>query len=117
MAMEIRNAVIRETFLGIEHHAIFTFSIQLDYGSAVQLFGNYPLDDYDKERGMRIGSAFGSELLRSVIDCFEVDSWEKLPLKPCRARIENGVIHSIGHYIKERWFDPRQIAREMGLKT
>ena len=106
--METKNAVIESTMLGIEDHGILTCFLNLNYGGSGQGFGGYGLDGFDKAKDKRIGTAWGMEFVRRVLETMEVDSWEKLSGKHCRVISDNGKVYKIGHIIKDRWFDPEK---------
>ena len=106
--METKNAVIESTMLGIEDHGIMTCFLYLNYGGSGQGFGGYGLDGFDKAKDKRVGTAWGMEFVRRVLETFEVDSWEKLSGKHCRVVADYGKVYRIGHIIKERWFDPEK---------
>lgn len=116
---EIRNARIETTTLGFEDHGIFTFWLMLDYGGAGQGYGGYGLDeprrdDSGKYLGRR-GTAFGCDAIVRLLEVLDVDSWEKLPGKPCRVKgggCGSGGIEAIGHYLKDQWLDLKALAAE-----
>lgn len=114
----IQNAVIESTMLGREDHGIMTAYVFLkcEIGSAG--FGGYALDGYDEASKERIGVAFGIAFIMNVLDIVEVDKWEKLPGKPCRVDTEGwgGRILRIGHFMKDKWFDPAQLGETMRKK-
>lgn len=114
---EIKNAKIRRTMLGIEDHGILTGMIDLDYGHSGQGFGGNAFDEpvrdeKDKFIGRR-GTAFGMEFIRRVLEVLEVDSWEKLPGTFCRVQAGFGLIEAIGHPLKDKWFFPEKLRREL----
>jgi hypothetical protein len=115
---ETKNAKIKSTYLGIEDHGIFTAYLDLDYGGSGQGFGGMSLDGPpgDGGEGNRIGSAYGAEFIMRVLRTLEVGSWEKLPGTHCRALSSWGKVHSIGHILKDQWFNPEDLAKEMGFK-
>jgi hypothetical protein len=95
--MDIKNAEIQDTFLGIEDHGIFTASLTLDYGdSGCQGFGQHDLSFRD----------YGINYLRKILETLEVEQWEDLIGTFVRAKIENGLIVGIGHITKNIWFVP-----------
>jgi hypothetical protein len=59
----------------------------------------------------RVGSAYGMEFISRIISTLEVASWEKLPGTVCRVEHEgwDGKIIRIGHFMKDKWFDPRDL--------
>jgi len=114
--MEIKNAVVTSTYLGIEDHGIMTCYLYLDYGGSGQGFGGYGFDSPVKESGKfkgRVGTAFGCEFIRRVLTVLGVDKWENLPGTHLRVKAEQIKIHEIGHILKDNWFSPEALAREM----
>ena len=91
--METKNAVIESTMLGIEDHGIMPCFLYLNYGGSVQGFGGYGLDGFDKAKAKRVGTAWGMEFVRRVLETFEVDSWEKLYGKHCRVVADHGKVY------------------------
>ncbi len=112
MIYEEKNAKIKRVSLAIEDHGILTAWLELDYNSGGQGFGGYALDEYDPNKKCRVGHAFGTEFILRVLTTIGVDSWEKLPGTSCRVRAEHSKVHSIGHYLKDVWFSPKEVARE-----
>lgn len=113
MTTETINGRVVRTFLGVEDHGIFTFSISIDYGSAGQAYGNYALDGWDETLGRRIGIAFGIEAIKAVLKTLGVESWEKLPGTHLRAECGDAGIKRIGHIIEDRWCNLAVMATEM----
>ena len=92
---ETRNAIITDARIFIEDHGILTFFIDLDYGGQMQDFGGY---DVRTNLGVWV---------QDILNAFEVDDWNKLKGKPCRARLDDSrLIRSIGNLIKEKWVTP-----------
>lgn len=97
---ETENAVVRSTELGGNERGP-SFWLHLDYGGAGQGFGGY-----------RLGGEFTHYVIMGILETLEVDSWEKLKGTPVRAKIEDGTVVSIGHYLKDQWFTPRDYNNE-----
>ncbi|MDX9781240.1 MAG: hypothetical protein RBT66_09415 [bacterium] len=106
MDKEIKNAKIIGTMLGIEDHSILTCWLYLNYDGAGQGFGGYALDTYDKVKSGRIGTAFGMEFIRRIMEVVEVEKWEDLTGQYCRVFADHSRVYKIGHIIKDQWFDP-----------
>jgi hypothetical protein len=106
MDKEIKNAKITGTMLGVEDHSILTCWLYLDYGGMGQGFGGYALDTYDKVKGRRVGTAFGMEFIRRIMEVVEVEKWEDLTGQYCRVFADHSRVYKIGHIIKDQWFDP-----------
>ncbi len=114
---EIVNAQIESTFLGREDHGIFTALLYLDYGDSGQGFGGYTLgttstkDEHKYNRNQ--SCKFGIKFLLQVLDILEVKDWEHLPGTKLRADKEEwGNIYGIGHYLKDKWFYPKDLKEE-----
>jgi len=104
---KIRNAVIVDTFLGIEDHGIMTCWITLDYGGGSrQGFGGFILDTFDKLQDRRVGTSFGMSFIMRILEMVGVTRWEDLKGKHVRAKVTYEKIHAIGHIVEDKWFEP-----------
>jgi hypothetical protein len=108
----MENAVIESTRIDYER-GILTAWINLDYGGTGQGFGGYVLDRApDKSGGRPYGDRRASRLaghfISRVIQVVGADSWESLKGKPVRVVHTHSKVHKIGHYLKDRWFDPAE---------
>lgn len=92
---EEKNGIIKSTFLGIEDHGIMTFYISIEGDGWGQSAGGYFLE----------GTWNGLSKIRQILEALEIDSWEKLPNTPVRIRSTRAKVKSIGHFIKNKWFD------------
>jgi len=92
----VKNAIIKKTFLGIEDHG-FTFCLYLKYGSGDQGAGMIALDGDHEVNAIK--------LLRKILEVVGVDKWEDLPGRPIRALASGLKVHAIGHIVEERWVD------------
>lgn len=113
--MSISNARITDTFLGIEDHGIFTFSIKVELagGGRYCSIGNYCLS-YTDEDGKTRFDAKNSEAICRILEVVGVKSWEKLKGQYIRVK-ENGWgsgIHVIGNLMKDEWFDLKKFFSE-----
>lgn len=113
--IEIQNAIITGTMLGIEDHGIFTAFIFLDGDSWGCGFGGYAMDGWSEAEKRRIGTAFGIEFIREVLAVVGVEKWEDLKGKHVRAESTGlgGSITRLGHITKNRWFNPKELAEKM----
>lgn len=91
----IQNAKISGTELGGNERGP-SFWVYLDYGGAGQGFGGY-----------RLGGEFTHYVIMGILEAVGVDSWEQLKGKPVRAKIEDGTIVAIGHFLDDKWFTPK----------
>lgn len=121
--MQIVNAKIDSTMLGMEDHGIMSCMIGLDYGGSHQGFGGYvfdePLKNSQGDNQSRRGTAYGCEFVRRVLEVVGVETWEKLKGQHVRVKREDGwggSIIAIGNILKDDWFDPKDLAARMGLR-
>ncbi len=114
---QIKNAKIESTFLGWEDHGIFTYNIVVSYGGSSQGFGQRALDEpihNEKDEFLcRQGTAWGMEMVISLLRVVGVGSWEKLAGTPVRVKIKDGLIVAIGHYLEENWLEPTDLYKKM----
>jgi hypothetical protein len=104
--IQTRNARIVSTQLGAAGSNVMSVWIHLDFGGSGQAFGGLSLDRYDPSTRTRVGTAFGCEFVRRVLEVLKVEDWEQLPGTPVRVRAEHEKVHAIGHFIEDRWFEP-----------
>lgn len=107
--IEIKNAIINTTYLGIDDHGIMTCFLHLDYGASGQSFGGYFLDEYNKVQKQRVGIAFGMNFIISILKTLNITSWEMLKGKHIRVKASFEKIHAIGHILEDKWFYPEDI--------
>lgn len=103
------NARITDTFLGIEDHGIFTFSISVELaGGSYCSIGNYCLS-YTKDNKMHF-DARNSEAICKILDVVGVDSWEKLKGEYIRVEVNGwgSEIYTIGNLMKDEWFNLKE---------
>jgi hypothetical protein len=109
---EIRNARITNTQLGTEDHGIFTAWINVEYDGGGQGFGGFALDEPMKDEvGKflgRVGTAYGMNFVKGIMEAVGAESWEKLPKMHCRVDGDSQRIYRIGHIIKDKWFNPEE---------
>lgn len=109
--VEVKNAKIRKTTLGIEDHGILTCYVHLEGDGWGVGFGGFTLDGPIKrgnEFSHREGTAYGMEFINRVLKTLEINSWEKLPgaIVRCKSEGWGGRCLAIGHPLKEQWFEP-----------
>lgn len=101
----VRNAKIESTFLGLEGHGIFSFSIGLDYGDLNQSAGGFALDFWDKDLKRHVGAEWNIPFLRRILRICGVERWEDLPGQMIRVKATHTGVQAIGHIIKEDWLE------------
>ena len=105
MTDEERNAVIERTTLGIQDHGIFTFMLMMDCGSFHQGAGGYALDHNPAHisGSKRVATEYGMAMIMAILRIVGVDTWEELPGKAIRLKIESGTIVAIGNLLNDEW--------------
>lgn len=96
--MEVKNAKIRNAWIGIEDHGIMTSMIDVDYGGSGQGFGGYDL------RGERM-----YQWVDGVTRAVGVERWDDLVGKVVRVQTD-GLIRGIsGPLENSEWFTPGEV--------
>lgn len=119
--IEIANGIIEYTRLGEEASGRGAFSawVGIKFNGSGQGFGGYVLDEplfenHGKpglDRGKflgRQGTAWGLEFIKRILETLEVGLWEDLKNTPVRVKREHTKIHAIGHFYKDKWFNPEE---------
>jgi hypothetical protein len=107
--IETKNARIVGTMLGREDHGMFTFMIDLRYNGT----GN--CGSGQGAGGIDIGDKVGSicaPMIARILEVVGVMTWEELPGKPIRAKVEHMRVHAIGHYLEDRWLNFADFAHD-----
>ena len=105
--MEIKNAIIQSTMLGIEDHGIMTFYLTLTYAGSGQTAGGYCLDTplVNGKFIKRIGTAVWLTLIMEILNIVGVGKWEDFKGKAIRVKAYHVYVGAIGNLIKEYWLD------------
>ena len=90
--MDMYNAKVVSTWIGLEDHGIPSFSITLKYERGNQGYGGYDLRAYNL-----------TTWLVRILNIFEVNTWEELIGKPCRIERSGGLIKNIGNLMEDDW--------------
>jgi len=82
------------------------------YGDGGQRFGGHALDNYDKVRECRVGSAYGTEYILRIMKTLKVYDLFNLKGTPIRVDASTSEIFGIGHFIEDKWFYPSDLLKE-----
>ena len=119
--IEIMNAVITKTHLGLENHGIFSYMLSLDLSGGGSIgWGGYALDDFDKELKRRIGTAPGMELIMQIMAVVNVEKWEDLRGKHIRVKQAGGwggKLIAIGHFMEDKWLNLEDFFAEQAVSS
>lgn len=109
----IENGRITGTTLGYEGHGIFSLYLHVEFDGGGCSYGGYALDEYDKEKKQRIGTAYGHDSIIAVLRVLEVEKWEAIPGTFIRVEHEGlgGRIRRIGHLLKNKWLSFEEIGK------
>ena len=112
----IKNAIIDSITLDYGDRGVLTAWLYLDYGGSQQGFGGFALHlpkDFKHHKHSWIAGHF----ITRCIQIAGVGKWEELPGKTIRVKTDsenwNSSIESIGHIIKDDWFNPKQDFKEL----
>jgi hypothetical protein len=76
--VEKKLAKVKSATLEIKERGILNFWVFVDYEDGFsQGVGGICLDDYDKERKTRVGTAYGCEMIRQLLLFFNVNNLEE----------------------------------------
>ncbi len=104
--IKIKNAIITSTSLGYEH-GCFSLSLTLDYGRSGQGFGGYTLDSIPNQvPNTRLGSAWGLQFIKEIINVVGVRKYEDLQGKHIRVKANHYKVFEIGNFLNDNWFCP-----------
>lgn len=120
-SMFTTNAVIESATITNEDHGLLSAWITLDYGGSGQDFGGYSLYLPKSLKHHKNQPNFAGHFIWRVMEVAGVSEWSQLKGKTIRVRKEDewGRIISIGHIVKDDWFDPaadfKALNAEMGV--
>ena len=104
--MEIQNAIIKKIWLEVEDHNCLICDIALQGAGWETIFGGYNLCNSNK---LIEGKDYTGFYIRRLIEIF-LDGYGKLDSlegMPCRVKMEGRKVTAIGHFLKDKWFEPR----------
>ncbi len=111
--IETKNAIITHTQLGEEDHGIFVATICFDYGGTQQCLNGWALDTYDKKLEKRIGIVEGMKFIIEFMKVIEVRYWENIKGTHVRVECSHKEIYKVGHILKDKWFDPKDVYKDL----
>ena len=77
--MNKQLAKITKAGLEIKERGILTFWIHVEYEEGCcQGIGGIVLDSYDKAKGMRVGTAYGCEMIRRILTALNVNDFSEM---------------------------------------
>jgi len=72
-------AKIKSARLSLQDAGIFTFWINVDYEDGFsQNVGGYALDTYDADKKCRVGTAYGCEMIRRLLEEFGINDFSEM---------------------------------------
>ena len=111
--METKNAIIRSATITYRDRGFLDCIIDLEYGCTTQTFGGYVLYLPKSFSAHKINSPAGHFIFR-VMEVAGVEKWDELKGKTIRVRADNFRVVAIGHIVKDDWFTPAEVMREVG---
>lgn len=111
---EITNARITGTMLGFEDHGVFTSVVRVEWYGHSCGFGGFSLGNPENPSASEKG--FAVACIGRMLKTVGVNEWEQLRGQLIRIEHDGLSIIQIGHIIEDRWFNPRTLAEELGLR-
>jgi hypothetical protein len=105
--IETINAVIESAEITSDEHGCLSAWLFLEFAAGSQGFGGYVLYLPKSFKHHEFKSAAGHFIFRCM-EIAGVTEWSKLAGKTLRIRREAGLIQSIGHIVKDDWFNPSE---------
>jgi hypothetical protein len=102
---KMENAVVRDAQIRFDRGVFLSVWLTLDFGSSVQGFGGYCLG----KKGQIAETPIFAEWIRQLMEIFDVDRWDDIKGKPCRAVHSHMTVSRVGHYLKDKWFVPEDL--------
>jgi hypothetical protein len=103
---EIKNAIISDAIIDTGERNLLTAWIMLDYGGSAQGFGGFSLYLPKDFTHHTVKGDFAGHFIFRAMEVAGVESWSKMKGKTIRVTIEDGKAISIGHIVKDDWFNP-----------
>lgn len=109
---EIKNAIIEKATITSDDHGILSAWLYLDYGGSGQGFGGWYLYLPKSFNHHKLESVAGHFLFRCM-EIAGVTNWNELQGKTIRAKADHCKIESIGHIVKDDWFNPSEDFKQL----
>jgi hypothetical protein len=103
--MEIKNAIIESARITSDDRNLLSAWLLLDYGGSGQGFGGYSLYLPKSYTHHKLESVAGHFIFRCM-GIAGVTEWDQLVGKTIRVKADMSRIESIGHIVKDDWFNP-----------
>lgn len=113
MNEQIKNAVIDSSVINDGERGLLTCWIFLDYGGSSQGFGGHSLYLPKSFKHHTCKGDYAGHFIYRCMEIAGVSSWDKMKGKTVRVKIENGSAVSIGHIVKDDWFNPSEDFKAM----
>jgi len=109
---EIKNAIIEKATITSDDNGILSAWLDLDYGGSGQGFGGWSLYLPKSFNHHKLESVAGHFLFRCM-EIAGVTNWNELQGKTIRAKADHCKIESIGHIVKDDWFNPSEDFKQL----
>jgi hypothetical protein len=106
--MEKRNAIVKGATIDTGDRGLLTAWLHLDYGSSGQGFGGYSLYLPKSFAHFTEKGDFAGHFIFRCMEIADATTWDAIVGKSIRVKIENGLVVSIGHIVKDDWFTPSE---------
>jgi hypothetical protein len=111
--MEVKNAIIEDAVIDTGDRGFLTAWVYLNYGGIGQGFGGFSLCLPKSFKNHNDPVNYAGHFIYRVMEVAGVGQWEDLKGKTIRVKSEYSKVHSIGHIVKDDWFDPAKEFEEL----
>lgn len=96
--MNVTNAVIKHTFIGFEDNVLGVYlGVFVGENQLIRVV------NIQEDEGQT--STLVSNVIRNLLEKVGVGSWEQLPEKACRIKIEDGQVIGLGNLLTDNWMN------------
>jgi hypothetical protein len=106
MSVQVTNAVIKQTFIGIEQGVLGVYLGVHVGGDQLVRIVNLQVESDGKP------SARAGDLIRNILEIVGVDTWELLSERAVRIKVEEGSVVAVGNLLTDNWLNFKEFVDE-----
>jgi hypothetical protein len=103
---QVTNAVIKQTFIGIEQGVLGVYLGVHVGGDQLVRIVNLQVESDGKP------SARAGDLIRNILEIVGVDTWELLSERAVRIKVEEGNVVAVGNLLTDNWLNFKEFVDE-----
>jgi len=106
--MEVKNALIESVSINTGDRGLLTAYLHLIYDGGGQGFGGHALYLPPSFANHKNNKPIAGHFIFRCMEIADVEKWEDLKGKPIRVKATWDKVESIGHFLKDEWFNPTE---------